>query len=203
MFGPARSVTVLEVSTREASPAEGRFVQTAIPEMSELCSVARLRGTARVNQGCDRRAESFGYGSPTLALCAEPHSPRIVGRFVWGTLPASLGFRRPYSVTRSPNQFALQFGESRKDVKEEPRHRIGVLGVEVLGDGDKTNTERNQFLNAFDGGGNAPPPSVQLPDQHRIDAASASVFEQSVQFWPRYGCAAPAGVQILIGDRPT
>lgn len=102
-----------------------------------------------------------------------------------------------------PNQFALQFGESRKDVKEEPRHRIGVLGVEVLGDGDKTNTERNQFLNAFDGGGNAPPPSVQLPDQHRIDAASASVFEQSVQFWPRYGCAAPAGVQILIGDRPT
>ena len=42
-------------------------------EVSELRSVARLRGTARVNQGCDRHAESFGYGSPTLTFCVEPH----------------------------------------------------------------------------------------------------------------------------------
>jgi hypothetical protein len=37
--------------------------------------------------------------------------------------------------------------------------------------------ERRQFLNAFDGGGYAPPPSVELPHEHYVEAAHTSVFE--------------------------
>src|SRR6476660_5981206 len=99
--------------------------------MSELRSVTRLRDTARINHRRDRHAENLGYRSPTFAFCAEPY--RLVS--------SEDSFGRPYSGGHTlPNQFAFQFGEGRKDVKEEPRHGIGVIGVDVLGDSDETNT---------------------------------------------------------------
>ena len=70
-------------------------------------------------------------------------------------------------------------------MQKEPSHWVAVVSVDVLGDGDEANAERDQFLDAFDGGGYAPPPSVQLPDEHRVDTAHASVVQQLVKLGPQ------------------
>jgi hypothetical protein len=81
-------------------------------------------------------------------------------------------------------QFALEFREGCKDVQQEARHRITVIGVDVLSDGDEPHSKRDQFLNAFHGGGYAPPPSIEFPNNHYVNSADTSILEQSVQFWP-------------------
>ena len=125
--------------------------------------------------------------------------PRRDGRFVRPSDLLSSCFGGTYSSGDSlTNEFTLKLREGGKDVQEEAGHRIAVVGVDVLSEGDEGNAERDEFLNAFDGGGYAPPPSIEFPNEHRIDAAGASVFEQPVQFWPCCGCATPASVHVLI-----
>jgi hypothetical protein len=80
-------------------------------------------------------------------------------------------FGRTYSSRHAlPNKFAFEFGKSRKDVEEEPRHRVAVIGVDIFGDRDEANIERCQFLNRFNGGGYA------LPFGSSVQTTTASIW---------------------------
>jgi hypothetical protein len=136
-------------------------------EGSKFWAVARLRDQSnldlsrRVDERCHRNAERFRDITPTHALRPKPdhlvtaeHALRPAHLFA-----ARFGGTNACSYAL-PDQFALEFREGSKDVEQESGHGIGVIGVDVLRHGDEPNAKRRQFLNTFDGGGYAPPPTV-------------------------------------------
>jgi hypothetical protein len=83
-----------------------------------------------------------------------------------------------------------------------PRHLVGLIRVDVLRHRHQAHTERYQLLDALDRIGDAPAPSVQLPDKHCIESPLAGIARESVQLWPARFGSAPAGIDILGVDLP-
>ena len=101
------------------------------------------------------------------------------------------------------DDLALQFGESGHDVQQKPRHGVALVRVDVLRHGHEPDAERREFLDALDRVRHAPAPSVQLPDEHGIEAPLAGVGHEPVQLRPTGLGAAPSGIDVLAGDLPS
>src|SRR5262245_55196185 len=76
------------------------------------------------------------------------------------------------------------------------------MRVDVLCHCNESDAERHQFLDALDRVGDAPAPSVQLPNAYRIESSLARIGYEPVQLRPARLRAAPAGINILSVHSP-
>lgn len=108
------------------------------------------------------------------------------------------------SVGRSdtfPNAGPFKLTEGTQDVKLKPSG--GRAEVDPLSQRHEGDPQRVQFVHERDEVTQRSAEPVEAPDHKHVEAAAASIVHKLIERGPAVGGAADAGVDVLLGQRPT
>jgi hypothetical protein len=118
-----------------------------------------------------------------------------------GAPARSLGFCRAYPGPYAlPDDAPFHLRKRREQVQEELGHRAVRAGIDGFRGAQETNPERNKFLDRTNAMSHAAAPTIQLPNQHSIEAVKPGVPQQAVELRSAGRGPAKARIYILLKD---
>ena len=79
------------------------------------------------------------------------------------------------------DEFALEFRYAGEDVGEQSGCGVGVVGVDVLADGEEADPEVVEFLDPGDAVHERAAEAVHFPDQHGVKASQAGIVHEGIE----------------------